>query len=208
MIISTFKKGIYLIIMTNKKNKVLPKIKLEKPLFHEIKPEELLNNGEIILEFTIPGQPATKKTSQRIFRRRILPSKAYCAYEIYCEPFCKSVWIEKGKTPIDFGVSINMKVFLKNWIVGDCTGYQQSIADIMQKHGILANDSWIHWDWEGAHWFCGVDKDNPRIEIIIKRFIHPKEAYRENQEMLLKQKEERKQVREAKLLAKDSNNGQ
>lgn len=177
----------------------------EKQLYHVIHPEELLNNGELILEFSIPGQPATKKTSQRIFRRRILPSKAYCAYEIYCEPFCKSAWIDSGKSPMDFGVSISMKVFLKNWIVGDCTGYQQSIADIMQKFGILANDSWIHWDWEGEHWFGGVDKENPRIEIIIKRFRHPKEDYRESQEAANREKEERKRARENKLLAKTDN---
>lgn len=177
----------------------------EKQLYHVIHPEELLNNGELILKFSIPGQPATKKTSQRIFRRRILPSKAYCAYEIYCEPFCKSAWIDSGKSPMDFGVSISMKVFLKNWIVGDCTGYQQSIADIMQKFGILANDSWIHWDWEGEHWFGGVDKENPRIEIIIKRFRHPKEDYRESQEAANREKEERKRARENKLLAKTDN---
>lgn len=189
----------------NKTKKDQKLISVEKPLYHEIQPEELLPNGELILRFTIPGQPATKKTSQRIFRRRILPSKAYCAYEIYCEPFCKSAWIDTGKQPMDFGVSINMKVFLKNWIVGDCTGYQQSIADIMQKFGILANDSWIHWDWEGEHWFGGVDKDNPRIEITVKRFIHPKEIYRADQESAHRQKEERKQARAEKLLAKIEN---
>jgi hypothetical protein len=178
---------------------------IEKNLYHVVHPEELLDDGELILEFSIPGQPATKKTSQRIFRRRILPSKAYCAYEIYCEPFCKSAWIDTGKAPMDFGVSINMKVYLKNWIVGDCTGYQQSIADIMQKFGILANDSWIHWDWEGQHWLGGIDKENPRIEIVIKRFRHPKETYRESQESANREKEERKRAKELKLLAKTNN---
>jgi Holliday junction resolvase RusA-like endonuclease len=174
-------------------------------LIRTIEPEELFDDGELILEFTIPGQPATKKTSQRIFRRRILPSKAYCNYENYCEPFCKSFWIDKGKTPIDFGVKINLKVYLKSWIVGDCTGYQQSIADIMQKFGILANDSWIHWDWEDSHWFYGVDKDNPRVEVSIKRFRHPKEIYRKEQEDKLKLKEERKQAKTNKLAKSDTN---
>jgi len=178
---------------------------IEKNIYHDVHYEELLDDGELILEFSIPGQPATKKTSQRIFRRRILPSKAYCAYEIYCEPFCKSAWIDTGKAPMDFGVSINMKVYLKNWIVGDCTGYQQSIADIMQKFGILANDSWIHWDWEGQHWLGGIDKENPRIEIVIKRFRHPKETYRESQESANREKEERKRAKELKLLAKTNN---
>jgi hypothetical protein len=185
--------------MTVKNNSKTNKI---EPLYHQVTPEELLPDDELILSFIIPGQPATKKTSQRIFRRRILPSKAYCAYEIYCEPFCKSAWINKGNAPINFGVKVNMKVYLKNWIVGDCTGYQQSIADIMQKHGVLENDSWIHWDWENEHWLAGIDKDNPRIEITIKRFRHPKESYREKQELANKQKEERKQARENKLALK------
>lgn len=175
---------------------------LEKPLYHKISPEELFEDGKTILCFIIPGQPATKKTSQRIFRKRILPSKNYCIYETYCESFCKDAWVNKGKEPIDFGVSVKMLVFLKNWVVGDCTGYQQSIADIMQKYGILQNDSWIHWDWEGQHWFCGVDKDNPRVEIEIKRFRHPKEDYRENQELALRQKEERKQAKIKRLVDK------
>jgi len=170
----------------------------------KITAEELLDDDEFIMSLIIPGQPATKKTSQRIFRKRILPSKAYCDYEKHCEVFCKTAWINKGKLPIDFGVKINMKVYLKNWIVGDCTGYQQSIADILQKHEVLSNDSWIHWDWENEHWLAGIDKSSPRVELTIKRFRHPKEKYREEQELALKQKDERKQVK-LKNLAKDNN---
>ena len=170
----------------------------EKPLYHAIHPEELLPDGELLLSFTIPGQPTTKKTSQRIFRGIIMPSVQYCKYETYCESFCKDAWINTGKNPMDFGVSMNMKIYLKNWIVGDCTGYQQSIADILQKFGVLENDSWLHWDWEGQHWFGGVDSENPRVEITIKRFRHPKENYRMQKEAEIKAKEERNMVREAK----------
>lgn len=177
----------------------------EKPLYHEVFPEESLDDGEFILSFTIPGQPATKKTSQRVFRKRILPSKAYCEYEKYCEPFCKQAWADKGKAPMDYGVVINMRIFLKNWIVGDCTGYQQSIADILQKFEVLSNDSWIHWDWENSHWLGGIDKENPRVEITIKRFRHPKEAYRNEQELFNKQKEERKVARLLKEAQKQNN---
>jgi hypothetical protein len=190
--------------MINKNNKN-DSIKQEKPLYHTVQPEELLDNGSLILTFSIPGQPATKKTSQRIFRRRILPSKAYCDYEKYCEKFCKAAWADKGKEPIDFGVCVKLSVYLKNWIVGDCTGYQQSLADIIQKFGILANDSWIHWDWEGEHWLAGIDKDNPRVEITIKRYKHPKEDYRESQEEANRKKEERKQAKENKMLVKINN---
>lgn len=178
-----------------------PKTVTDKPLFHEIYPEELLSDGELILSFIIPGQPTTKKTSQRIFRGAIMPSVRYCNYEKYCKDFCELAWISQGKNPIDFGVSLNMKVYLKNWIVGDCTGYQQAIADILQKYGVLANDSWLHWDWEGKHWLGGIDAENPRVEITLKRFRHPKEDYRAKQECDLKLKTERKLAKEEKIKA-------
>ena len=180
----------------------------EKALIHEIQPEELLPDGELILSFTIPGQPTTKKTSQRIFRGVIMPSVRYCNYEKHCEIFCKEAWINQGKTPMNFGVSMNMRVYLKNWVVGDCTGYQQAIADILQKFGILENDSWLHWDWSGSHWLGGIDPQNPRIEIEIKRFRHPKEDYRKKQEEENQKKLERKLAKEEKLKANlNQNNG-
>jgi hypothetical protein len=193
---------------------------------HIVDPEELWADGTHILSFVLPGQPATKKTSQRIFRRRILPSKQYCAYEDHCAAHCLAAWVGETKSPadweaaiigkygrmdkmpkdevwvnfpdwvsrrpMDYGVSVKMKVYLRNWTVGDCTGYQQSIADIMQKFGVIANDSWLHWDWENAHWLStDPDKDNPRVEIEIKRFRHPKEAYRAKQEVEEKLRQER-----------------
>ena len=45
---------------------------------------ESLENYQEILSFTIPGRPATKKTSQRVVRRgrytKILPSLLYEKY--------------------------------------------------------------------------------------------------------------------------------
>ena len=158
-------------------------VKAPKPAGpHTIHPEENLTDNTEIVKFVIPGQPATKKTSQRIFRGRIMPSSQYCIYETYCKPFCEAAWIGKGQNPIDCGVVINMQVYLRNWQVGDATGYMQSIADIIQKYGVVTNDSWLHWDWEGKHWLAGIDKDNPRVEISIKRFRHPKEVFRADQE--------------------------
>ena len=46
---------------------------------------ELLPDNTLILKFTIPGRPSTKKTSQRVVRRgrytKILPSLLYEKYE-------------------------------------------------------------------------------------------------------------------------------
>ena len=52
--------------------------------------------NEEIVRFTIPGNPVTKKTHQRIMRvggyPRIFPSKQYEEYEKYCKPFCLDIW--------------------------------------------------------------------------------------------------------------------
>ena len=51
---------------------------------------------EELLRFTIPGNPVTKKTHQRIMRvggyPRIFPSKQYEEYEKYCKQYCLDVW--------------------------------------------------------------------------------------------------------------------
>ena len=102
---------------------------------------EDLSDGTLILSFSIPGRPSTKKTSQRVVRRggftRILPSLLYEKYEKHCKEYCESIWKNKGYDPIDYGVSIKLKVYLDSWIVGDECGYQQANGDIIQTHGII-----------------------------------------------------------------------
>ena len=197
-----------------KSNKKSPKKanKTAKPavkkefVFHNVTPEELLPDGETILEFTIPGRPATKKTHQRVVKMggftRILPSEQYERYEKYCKPFCEEVWKNLGKEPLDFGVSVCLKVVVDTWVMGDVTGYQQSIGDIIEKHGIIANDMWIHWTDDGSHTMLPPDKENARVEIVIKRFGHPKEQYRAEQEAAEKRKIEK---REAKKQGEENN---
>jgi len=159
---------------------------------------EELPNDTLILSFNIPGRPATKKTSQRVVRRggftRILPSLLYEKYENHCKAYCDSIWKDLGYNPMDFGISIKLKVYLDSWIVGDECGYQQAHGDIIQKHGIIADDMWIHWVDNGEH-MIHYDKENPRIEVEIKRFKHPKEAYRN-------EKNEKEAIKEAKKKAK------
>ncbi len=58
------------------------------------------SDGTLILSFSIPGRPATKKTSQRVVRRggftRILPSLLYEKYEKHCKEYCELIWKNKG----------------------------------------------------------------------------------------------------------------
>jgi hypothetical protein len=175
--------------------------------FHTVTPEENLPDGTLLLQFTIPGRPATKKTSQRVVRRggftRILPSEQFERYEKQCKNYCEAVWLGIGKEPMDFGVSICLKIIVDNWIMGDVTGYQQSIGDIIEKYGVISNDMWIHWTDEDSHTMLPPDKDNPRVEITIRRFRHPKENFRCEQEEAETRKIARKEARNS---AKEDNN--
>jgi len=156
---------------------------------------ETLPDDTLILKFTIPGRPSTKKTSQRVVRRgkftKILPSALYERYELHCKDYCEFFWKKFQLNPLDFGVSVKLKVFLDSWIVGDECGYQQAHGDIIQKHGIIEDDMWIHWSDNNEH-MIHYDKENPRVEVEIKRFRHPKEEFRNEQRIKEAKKLEKK----------------
>ena len=153
----------------------------------KLKTLEDLDDNTLILSFTIPGRPATKKTNQRVIRRgrltRILPSIQYENYEKSCKELCESVWRDIGYPPIDCGISICCKITLNNWIIGDESNYYQSFGDLIQTHGILNDDIWIHWVDNGGHSITEPDKENPKVEIEIKRYRHPKEKFRDGKRL-------------------------
>lgn len=144
---------------------------------------EDLDDGVDILKFTIPGRPATKKTNQRVIRRgkmtRILPSIQFENYEKSCKTIVEDFWKNIQYPPIDCGISINCKIYLNNWIMGDESNYYQSFGDLIQTHGILNDDIWIHWVDNGQNVIMEPDKENPRVEFEIKRYRHPKEKFRD-----------------------------
>jgi len=164
--------------------------------FHVVTAEELLPDGTKLVEFTIPGRPATKKTHQQVIyvkgSPRVIPSAQYAKYEKQCKEFCEKAWT---KSPMDFGIAIHIRIYLDTWSVGDHVGYMQAIGDILEKHKVIANDKFIHWSEDGAHWFGGIDKNNPRCEITITRFRHPYEIYRKDKEELETKKANRKQAK-------------
>jgi hypothetical protein len=135
-----------------------------------------LEDGIKILEFFMPGRPATKKTSQRIVRRRILPSERYENYEKSCKEIFESVWKDKGEEPISCGVSVKITITTNTWVIGDQVGYQQAIGDILEKYKIVRNDILIHWADFGKHMITEPDKNNPGCKIEIFRFRHPLET--------------------------------
>ena len=139
-----------------------------------VSPSDISPDGTLIAAFTIPGRPYSKKTSQRIIGRRILPSQNFIDYQERCGPCLETAWA--GRKPLDFGLRIVMRVWMPNWAsMPDHCGLMQSLGDVLEHHNIIANDAWLVWDTSGSHWLSGIDKDNPRVEITLFRLRHPKE---------------------------------
>ena len=110
------------------------------------------------------GQPRTKKNSSRIAlvnnKRVLLPSKAYKAYE-------RVALIQLARVQAVHGpISVMCRYFLQNrahW--PDLVGLLQATSDILQAAGVIDNDKYIV-NYDGSM-IAGLDKDNPRVEIII-----------------------------------------
>lgn len=116
------------------------------------------------MEIVIQGQPRTKKNSSRIAlinnRHVLLPSKAYKAYE-------KVALIQLARVEAAHGpVSVLCRYYLQDrahW--PDLVGLLQATSDILQAAGVIDDDKYIV-NYDGSM-IAGLDKDNPRVEIII-----------------------------------------
>ena len=123
--------------------------------------------GDLIVKFTVPIAPVTKKNSQRIAIRGgrpiILPSEKYKEYED------AALWyIPKRGDPIDFPVNIKCLLYMPNNRLCDLTNHLESIDDVMVKAGLLKDDNYkILASHDGSRVL--VDKDNPRTEVEITR---------------------------------------
>ncbi len=116
------------------------------------------------MEIVIQGQPRTKKNSSQIAfkgnKRVILPSKAFQAYE-------KVALIQLARVQAIHGpVSVLCRYYLqdrKGW--PDLVGLLQATSDILQAAKVIDDDKYIV-NYDGSM-IAGLDKHNPRVEIII-----------------------------------------
>ena len=122
---------------------------------------------KLIVRFTVPISPVTKKNSQRIAVRGgrpiILPSEKYKEYESI------ALWyIPKMGEAIDFPVNVKCVFYMPNNRLCDLTNHLESIDDVMVKAGLLKDDNYkIIASHDGIRVL--VDKDNPRTEVEITR---------------------------------------
>jgi Holliday junction resolvase RusA-like endonuclease len=127
----------------------------------------------MLIQFTIPVHPVSKKNSQQIITLRtkygksrniIIPSKKYKEFEAECLPFFTQVKKQAGV--VDFPVNMAVSFFVSKKFKYDLTNLLEAIDDAAVKSGFILDDNRdIIAGHDGSRVFY--DKYNPRIEITI-----------------------------------------
>lgn len=126
------------------------------------------------MKFTIPGNPVTKKNSQRILRGKngipfIRPSEAFLAYQKQAGVFI----LQMAQTPPD-GLKMPLRgrynvkcvYYMQTRRKVDLTNLLEASCDMLVHYGVLEDDnSSIVISHDGSRVLY--DKDNPRAEIEI-----------------------------------------
>lgn len=121
----------------------------------------------MIWHAVIPGDPRTKKNSQRIIttktgKRIPLPSKAYEQYQEQCG-WCICI----PDRPIDIPVNVRCVYYMGTRRKVDLCNLLEATCDILVHYRVLADDnSSIVASHDGS--CVRYDKANPRVEIEIE----------------------------------------
>lgn len=123
---------------------------------------------EAAITFVITGAPRTKKTSNRIVRcgrfSKILPSEAFLEWQ---KSAATSLLDAKMVHSFPISEPLNCRaLFFRERSVGDACGFYQGLADLLQHHGIVKNDSQLR-SWDGSRLL--VDRQNPRVIVTLER---------------------------------------
>ena len=135
------------------------------------------------IHFTIPGRPVPKKNNPQAYcihgrrgwargmpmpKKIIIPSKAYLEYEkLAVASLRNQFWGHQMLTTPLLVVSLYYLPDKRWW--PDLYGLLQATGDILQKAGIIENDSLVKRVGESE--IVGVDKENPRCEITITPWL-------------------------------------
>lgn len=120
------------------------------------------------MKITLPGDPITKKNSQRLIwaggRPRLLPSKQFTAYQDACGAVLEAL----GPAPmISYRVEVRCLYYRRTRRRVDLTNLLEATDDILVHYGILSDDhSGIVASHDGSRVLY--DKEHPRVEITIK----------------------------------------
>lgn len=124
---------------------------------------------DIILRFTIPLEPKTKKNSGRICRNKysgktfLKPSEAFEQYQQDCGYF-----IPKLDSPIDCKVNIKALYVMGTRRKVDITNLHSALHDILTHYGVIADDNMkIVIATDGSRVLY--EKDKSRTEVTITK---------------------------------------
>ncbi len=122
---------------------------------------------ESLLSFTLSGPPRTKKNHNRLFRGRLLPSKAFAEWNDSAQMQLAGV---RGRVPVSLlpiHSEVNCRaVFYRQANVGDAVGFYQALGDALEEGRIVVNDRQIV-SWDGSRILK--DAANPRVEVTLSR---------------------------------------
>lgn len=126
------------------------------------------------LAFTLTGAPRTKKNSSRLVKHRgrliPIPSKAWMkwASEALIElPEMAPAGLVRFRPGRTIFVPVNCRAlfFCDTARSVDPVGLYQGLADLLEKRGVIENDSLIA-SWDGSR--VAVDRKNPRTEVVLE----------------------------------------
>lgn len=128
----------------------------------------------MIYSLTLPGEPRTKKNSQRILKNHktgasfVAPSGNYIQYRNNCLWYLRKC--QGVPDPITYRVNVCCMYYMPTKRRVDLVNLLEASMDILVDAGILEDDnSNIVAGHDGSRVLY--DKDNPRTEILITRII-------------------------------------
>lgn len=161
-----FDKGFYLCRCNSVEYDTAIKFRSEHPV------EEGLELGpEEVVRFTIAGHPAIKKNSPRIIKLgKFYSIRCSELYEFWASRALfqlREQWRELGRLAISGNVWMEAHYYRGRLGRCDLSNLHEGVQDCMQTVGILVDDDNIlSHDRSRKHY----DKDNPRIEIFLRRY--------------------------------------
>lgn len=122
------------------------------------------------MKITLFGRPITKKNSSRIVKcgafHKLLPSKAYVAYEKDC--LCQITG--KFKKKLNGKYNLKCLYFMPTRHRVDLVNLLEATCDILVAADVIADDnSKIIVSHDGSRVLY--DKDNPRVEIFLDEVV-------------------------------------
>lgn len=128
----------------------------------------------MLLTVVLRGNPATKKTSNRVFTNRVTgkvvvaPSEKYALWVRNVSEKLRLAWITQSGSNKAWEGDVEVQaLFLRVDRRADLVNLMQALADLLQYSGVLKNDSQIK-SWDGTR--HGLNKFEPCVAMVMRKF--------------------------------------